>query len=123
MLLDYMDSILKQHIFSSHEQRKFVQILTGAAESLYGKGTDKFTVKRYEEVCLRALEIKDYESCAKWCARMAEQFPDELPTYTCKLKLYFARQDKAAFFEALEALKKSNVVIDNETLELVRIFG
>ena len=123
MLLDYMDSILKQHIFSSHEQRKFVQILTGAAESLYGKGTDKFTVKRYEEVCLRALEIKDYESCAKWCARMAEQFPDELPTYTCKLKLYFARQDKAAFFEALEALKKSAVVIDNETLELVRIFG
>ena len=58
MLLDYMDSILKQHIFSSHEQRKFVQILTGAAESLYGKGTDKFTVKRYEEVCLRALEAR-----------------------------------------------------------------
>ncbi len=41
----------------------------------------------------------------------------------CKLKLYFARQDREAFFETMEALKKSDVVINNETLELIRIFS
>lgn len=123
MLLDYMDNILRQRIFSTHEQRKFVDILAGAAESLYGKAEDKLTLGRYEEVCLRTLEVKDYENCEKWCGRMAERFPEELPSYTCRLKLYFARQNKAAFFQVLADLKKSNVVIDNETLELVRIFG
>lgn len=123
MLLDYMDGILKQHIFSANEQRKFVSILTGAAESLYGKDSARFTLGRYEEVCLRTLEVKDFESCAKWCGRLAEQFPEELPAYTCRLKLHFARQDRKAFFETLESLKKSAVVIDNETLELVRIFS
>lgn len=123
MLLDYMDSILKQHIFSSHEQRKFVSILTEAAESLYGKEPAKFQLKWYEEVCLRNLEVKDFGSCEKWCGRMAEQFPEELPSYTCRLKLYFARQDREAFFETLGVLKKSNVVIDSETLELIRIFS
>ena len=39
------------------------------------------------------------------------------------MKLYFARQDREAFFETLGLLKKSNVVIDSETLELIRIFS
>lgn len=122
MLLDYTDSILKQHIFSAHEQRKFVGILT-AAESLYSKEPARFRLEWYEEVCLRNLEAKDFDSCGKWCGRMAEQFPEELRAYTCRLKLYFARQDREAFFETLGLLKKSNVVIDSETLELIRIFS
>lgn len=123
MMLDYMDSILRQRIFSSHEQRKFVSILTEAGESLYGKEPGRFTLKWYEEICLRTLEVKDFHTCEKWCERMAEQFPEELRTYTCRLKLYFARQDREAFFEALGALKRSDVVIDSETLELIRIFS
>ena len=70
MLLDYMDNILRQRIFSLQEQRKFVNILAGAAESLYGKDEGKFTLGRYEEVCLRTLEVKDFETCGKWCKRM-----------------------------------------------------
>ena len=54
---------------------------------------------------------------------MEEQYPDELSAYTCRLKLYFARQDREVFFETLDALKKSNVIIDSETLELIRVFG
>lgn len=123
MLLDYMDNILKQHIFSSYEQRKFVDVMEQAAELLYGREPSKFTIDRYEEVCLRTLEVKDYEHSEKWCLRMTEQFQEELPSYTCRLKLYFARQDREAFFETLYALKKSNVIIDSETLELIRVFG
>ena len=72
---------------------------------------------------MRTLEVKDYEHSEKWCLRMAEQFQEELPSYTCRLKLYFARQDREVFFETLDALKKSNVIIDSETLELIRVFG
>lgn len=123
MLLDYMDSILKQHIFSANEQRKFVDILTGAAESLYGKDPARFRLGWYEEICLRTLEVKEFETCEEWCGRLAERFPEDLPAYTCRLKLYFAKQEREAFFETLENLKKAAVVIDSETLELVRIFS
>ena len=123
MLLDYVDNVLRQHIFSAYEQCRFVDILSSAAELLYEKDPARFTLGRYEEVCLRTLEIKEYDASWKWCLRMAEQFPEELPAYTCRLKLHFARQDRKAFFDTLESLKKSAVVIDNETLELVRIFS
>ena len=123
MLLDYMDHILKQHVFSNHEQRKFVETMDETAESLYEKNPPGFTLDRYEAVCQRILEMKDYENAEKWCLRMEEQYPDELKAYTCKLKLYFARQDRKAFFETMEALKNSDVVINNETLELIRIFS
>ena len=67
--------------------------------------------------------MKDYGVAETWCRRMEEQYPDELSAYTCRLKLYFARQDREAFFQTLDALKKSDVVIDRETLELIRIFS
>lgn len=82
----------------------------------------RFTAEGYEKIFLRILEIRDYDKAGKWCLRMAGQFPGELPAYTCRLKLYFARQDREAFFETLDSLKKSNVVIDSETLELIRVF-
>lgn len=123
MLLDYMDNILKQHIFSDHEQRKFVNILKETAESLYKKDRSKLSLKQYESVCLRILETKEFEASGKWCMRMAKQYPEELLSYTCKLKYYFASQNREAFFDTLNALKKSDVVIDSETLELIRIFS
>ena len=54
---------------------------------------------------------------------MKEQYPDELASYTCRMKLYFAEQNREKFFETLETLKRSDVLIDNETLELIRIFS
>lgn len=123
ILLDYMDNILKQRIFSYQEQRKFVGLLSSAADSLYDKDASRLTLKWYENVCLRTLEAGDFETCRKWCGRLAERFPHELPSYTCRLKLYFAKQEKDAFFETLDSLKKSNIVLDNETLESIRIFS
>ena len=123
VLLDDMDAVLKQRVFSETEQRKFVGILEEAAQSFYNKAPGEFTLEWYVEVCLRTLELRMFETCEIWCGRLAEQFPEELAAYTCRLKLYFARQDREAFFETMEALKRSYVVIDSETLELIRIFS
>lgn len=123
LLIDYMDHILKQHIFSEHEQRKFVNEMAETGELLYEKDASRITLERYEALCLRTLELKEYGNTEKWCLRMEAQYPGELSTYTCKLKLYFARQDREAFFQTLDTLKKSDVVIDRETLELIRIFS
>lgn len=81
------------------------------------------TEGQYENVCLRLLEIQDFENSEKWCQRLSEQYPEQLPAYTCRLKLYFTTKDRAAFFQTLDAMKKSDVVLNREALELVRIFS
>ena len=123
MLLDYMDSILKQGVFSDLEQKKYVQMMAQTGERLYEKDASKLTQQRYEGICLRFLEIKEYADSEKWCLRLAQQYPDELCSYTCRLKLYFTVRKKEAFFFFFYALKRSDVIIDNETLDLIKVFS
>lgn len=122
-LLKYMNGILKQGVFSNLEQKKYVHMMAEAAENLYRKRVMGLSEQHLESVCLRLLEIQAFDDSDRWCQRLAERYPNSLSAYTCKLKLYFTMKNKAAFFQTLEALKQSDVVIDNETLELIRIFG
>lgn len=123
LLIAYMDKVLKLQIFTAIEQKRFVQIMADAAEKLWQKDMLKMKEEQYESVCLRMMEVKEYEGSEKWCLRLAERYPDKLSAYTCRLKLYFTQQNKDAFFSALNDLKRSDVVIDRETLELIRVFS
>lgn len=77
----------------------------------------------YEWICLRLLEIKEFQAVEEWCQIAINQYPKELSSYTCQLKLYFTMQEKTKFFEVMNQLKQSNIVIDRETLELIRTFS
>ena len=122
-LLDYMNVILKQKVFTDLEQKRYVRMMADVAENFFEKNPLEITQEQYENVCLRLMEIREYEKSEKWCLRLSEQYPDQLSSYTCKLKLYFVIKNREAFFQTLDGLKASDVVIDNETLELVRIFS
>lgn len=123
MLIDYMDMVLGQKIFDQMEQTRFVDMMNEAGDSLYEKNPLRLTPQRYEGICLKLLGLNKFEEVEKWCERLEKQYPDELAAYTCRLKLYFTRNNRDKFFEVLEKLKKSKVVIDKETLELIRIFS
>lgn len=122
-LLDYMNVILKQKVFTDLEQKRYVRMMADVAETFFEKNPLEITQEQYENVCLRLMEIREYEKSEKWCLRLSEQYPDQLSSFTCKLKLYFVIKNREAFFQTLNGLKASDVVIDNETLELVRIFS
>jgi len=122
-MLDYMAQILVQHVFSEMEQRRFIRMMDEAADRLYENNRAGLTVKRCEDSFLLFLEEKDFEGADKWCRRLNELHPGELAAYTCRLKLYFTMNQKEEFFKTLESLKKSDVVIDHETLELIRLFS
>lgn len=120
--LEYMDQVLKQKVFTEMEQLNYVHVMDEIAEKCYAHVREQMTAARYEAVSMRLLEIHDYETCRKWCIRATEQFPESLSSYTCRLKLYFATGEKERFFETVEDLKKSPVVVDKETLEFLRVF-
>lgn len=123
MLIDYMNRILCQKVFTEIEQAKFVNIMVETAESIYQKNASRMLPQRYEAVCLRLIEQNQFEQADLWCERLAKQFPDELVSYTCRLKLYFKENDRDRFFLVTDQLKKSDIIIDNETLELIRVFS
>lgn len=122
-LLDYMNFYLKQSVFTKIEQNGFVRMMETVADSVYQKEPSLLTGEQYEGVFLRLLEMEDFEHARKWSERLTGQYPESLCSYTCRLKLHFTMENRPAFFEALDALKKSDVVIDNETLEMIRAFN
>ena len=121
-LAEYMNSILEQKVLTDLEQHSMTEKMKEVLETAWQLDKGKISSTTYEEICLRLLDIKDYADCDTWCERAMEQYPRVLSSYTCKLKLYFSCGDREAFFRVLEQLKQSDVVIDNETLELIRVF-
>lgn len=121
-LLDYMNKVLKQRVFTDIEQKDLVETMDRVGEYFFQKKSGRFTARIFENLSLRLLEVENYEDCEKWCERAVYMFPDALSTYTCQLKLYFANGQKERFFEVMDNLRKSSVVIDNETLEMLRVF-
>lgn len=123
ILIEYMNSVLSQDVFHDMEQRTFVKMMEEAADFLYIKDPGRLTPGYMEWVCLRLLGIGGYKDMELWCDRSRQLYPDELSTYTCQLKLYFTIEDRAKFFDVLNRLRQSDIVIDKETLELIRIFS
>lgn len=123
ILLEYMNDVLRQKVFIPAEQKYFAGIMEEAGNYLYVNDQARMTAGYYESICLRLLEIGDFKRAEMWCGRITRACPDELISYTCRLKLYFTRQARAEFFQTLDELKHSNITIDNETLELIRVFN
>lgn len=122
LLIEYMNPVLAQRVFTDMEQKSMVHRMSDVCQILYEKEPDRMSGEYFEDISLRLLEIKDYETCKMWCDRAVKYFPKRLSTYTCQLKLYFSCGDRDSFFRVLDELKQSDVVIDNETLELIRVF-
>lgn len=123
LLIIYMDQVLAQHVFTGLEQETFVREMDEVCEILFEDHPEKMESSVFESIVLRLMEIEAYERADIWCTRVVECCPDQLVSYTCRLKLYFTAGWKDRFFEALEQVKHSDVVIDNETLELIRMFN
>ncbi len=123
ILLEYMNGVLSQNVFLASEQKTFVDMMEDVAAYLYQNNKDRMIPDFLEWMCLRLMDVEEYERMEVWCNRSSELYPNELFAYTCKLKLYFTIENKEKFFQVLNSLKKSDVVIDRETLELIRIFS
>ena len=91
-------------------------------ERLLEEAPERLTIKHYEAVSMGMLEVKNYEGCRKWCLRTYAAYPEELEAYACQMKLYFMSGEKEKFFRVLKELRSSDVAIDKETLELMRVF-
>lgn len=122
-LIEYMNGVLAQDVFDEMEQNTYVDMMEEACRWLYDRERERLTPAYLEWLCSLLLKIKQYERMEIWCSRSREQYPEELSGYMNYLKLYFTTGNRKRFFEVLDRLKKSDIIIDKETLELIRTFA
>ncbi|MCF2656379.1 hypothetical protein [Lacrimispora saccharolytica] len=121
-LFVYMNKVLEQHILSKLEQNGYTDILDKLLEKYYRLAGASITSEMYESMALRLIETEKYDRARSWCERALWRYPNTLASYTTLIKLYFSCGDRENFFKTMQELKESNIVIDRETLELIRAF-
>ena len=120
-LIRYMNHMLKQKVFTRVEQVDFVAQMEQLCETLFQNARDRMTQECYESIMGRIMELQEYDKAELWGNRFREQYPDLLASYTLRLKLYFETKEKDKFFEVLDQLRASPDMVDNKTLELIRM--
>lgn len=120
-LIEYMNHMLKQNVFTQVEQVDYVEQMEQLCETLFQNAREKLPPVSYESILGRLMELGEYDKAEQWGNRFCVQYPDKLSSYTLRMKLYFETSRKDKFFEVLEELRASSVVIDNQTLELIRM--
>jgi hypothetical protein len=120
MLLDYMDRILKQHVLTNIEQDYFVQEMDKTGEIIYGD--EAITAGTCSGLAQRLMETGNMKKARIWCDRAMDRFPEELSSYQCKMKLLYLEEDREGFLDMLGRLKKSGITMDNENMEMIRLF-
>lgn len=103
------------------EQRDYIEQMESLMEKLFENARSRILPVGYECILGRLMELGFYEKAELWGNRLFEQYPEELISYTLRLKLYFETGRKDKFFEVLEQLRASSVVVDNQTLALIRM--
>ena len=121
-LFVYMNKVLEQRILSKLEQNGYTDILDKLLEKYYRLAGASITSEMYEAMALRLIETEKYDRAHSWCERALWRYPNTLASYTTLIKLYFSCGDRENFFKTMQELKESNIVIDRETLELIRAF-
>ena len=120
-LIQYMNHILQQNVFTKTEQTDYVRQMEQLCETLFQNARNNLTSECYEWLIGRITELKEYDKAELWENRFFEQYPDLLAAYTLRLKLYFETGHKDKFFEVLTQLQRSSVAVDSKTLELIRM--
>jgi len=122
-LIDFMNEMLQKRVFTELEQAHYTRMMDEVGERLLERQSERISCGLMEKIAMRLLDIQDFQRCEKWCLRISGMYPDTLSAFTTWMKLYFSNGEREKFFQVMEQLKKSDIVIDRETLELIRTFS
>ena len=119
-LQDDLRRVLFQDVLSEREQKTYTDMMEEVSSLIDRR--DILTAYELDALISALLRQGEYERCRSWCERSAVLYPMALISYTGRLRLCYALGDREGFFEVLDELKRSQVPLDHETLEMIRVF-
>jgi hypothetical protein len=122
LIFDYMYDILSMKIMNNVEQRSYIYILDDVAENLFSYNLWYMTATHYLWMTDLFISIRDYDMADKWVTRAGTYRPYMLDTFKANLHLYFEQQNQTAFFDCLNELRASDIIVDEEIMSLFRLY-
>lgn len=122
ILLAYINDVLRQNILTGDEKRSYTYIEDEIGDIMFRYHSEQIEGYQYRHLMEDLINIKEYSVAEKWSRRALRNRDYQLDTYIGCLKYYFAYNDRDAFMKCLDRLKASGIVINKETMELIRMF-
>lgn len=122
LALDYIHEILNMKIMNEVEQKSYIYIMDNVAENLFQHNLWYMTATHYLWMTDLFISVKNYDMADKWVSRAGLYRQYMLDTYKAYLHLYFEQQNQTAFFDCLSELRESNIIVDEEIMNLFRLY-
>lgn len=121
--IGYIYPVLKSKIMDDIEQRSYLYILEGLMDETYSGNRWYLTSEHYLNITDLLIDAGEYTLARKWVVRAKECRPNELDTYKCAIHLFYNINSSEELFSTLDELKSSDIVIDKEILDLIRMLN
>ena len=122
-LLEYMIPMLTRGVLGSVELSAFVKKADELAEIVAASEDKWLDAYTHDDLFHIAIAADEDAIAEKWSDRLTANYPNTQNAYTCRLHLYYKQGRREEFKETLAELKQSDVVVDAQLLEWIRIFG
>lgn len=123
LYIDYLIKMLQADFLSKLELRTYVYTLMHITQNLYTYHEADVKVTYYSALIDLLFQIGDLQNANIWLERLLSHYPDHIDMYRCVLRYYYNIKDRNHYFYYLNQLKSSNIPIDKDLLELIRIFS
>lgn len=123
LFIEYLIKMLNTNFLSDMELKTYVYTLTQTCQNVFDSDKTILTALYYSNVIFLLIRIGDFQSAQLWVSRLLAQYPNEIETYRCVLRYYYLTQNKEQFFFYMDQLKHSDISIDKDLLELIRIYS
>lgn len=122
MLIQYIHEFLGKNVLSDIEAMTYITIYLNLMEELFLQDQGSITGVMYKDMIYHLMESKKKDTAEIWAKRALEYAPAELESYKGVLKYYYEIGNKDVFYHIMQQLKTSDVILDKQTLEMVRFF-
>lgn len=122
LTFDFIYEFLMLNIMSDIERQAYIYTLDDVAENLFTHNLWYMTASHYLKLTDLFIFVRDYGTAVKWCSRAEKYRPGMPDTYKARLHLLYYRRDYKNFLKCLRNLKNSDIMADEEILNLFRIY-
>lgn len=121
--VDYLNNFLSQKILPLSEQSFYCGLFEEFIITLEEYLPSEISGELYNKVVCILLDLGENDKAKVWVEKALINNENELDSYKAGLRYYYINGDRSEFLLLIEKLKKSDVLLDHDMLEMVRFFN
>lgn len=121
--VQYLNDFLSQKILSAPEQRLYCNLFEKLIITIEKHLPSEISGELYNKLVCILLDIGENDKAKVWVEKALTNYENELESYKAGLRYYYTNKDRSKFLSLMEKLKKSDVLLDPDILELVRFYS